>query len=103
MDIKDLIERIVESTPPVANSHFAFTLEDMDAKCREYVVDCRGERVASCDYYGLSVETYDAFCVDEAVTFLFDCDIHLWELVSIEVDTPIYGAVGRYWRIKLKR
>jgi len=103
MDIKDLIERIVESTPPVANSHFAFTLEDMDAKCRDYVVDCRGERVASCDYYGLSVETYDTFCLDDAVAFLFDCDIHLWELVSYEVDMRKYGSVCRYWRINLMR
>ena len=104
MDIKDLIEQIVESTQPASDSqYFTFILEDTNAKCREYVVDCRGERVASCDYFGLSMETYEAFSVDEAVTFLFDCDIHLWELVSFEIDTPIYGAVGRYWRIKLRR
>jgi hypothetical protein len=100
MDIKDLIERIVESTSSVSNSHFTFILADTNAKCCEYLVDCRGERVASCDYYGLSIDTHEAFSVDEAVAFLFDCDIHLWELVSYEVDTPIYGAFG-YWRIKL--
>lgn len=103
MDIKSLIEQIVESTPPEGNSRFTFILEDTNAKCREYVVDCRGERVSECDYFGLSIDTHEMLCLDDAVTFLFDCDIHLWELVSYEVDTPIYGEVGRYWRIKLKR
>lgn len=103
MDIKDLIEQIVESTPQASNPHFTFILEDTNAKCCEYVVDCYGERVASCDYFGLSIDTHDMLCLDDAVAFLFDCDIHLWELVSYEVDTPIYGSVGRYWRIKLRR
>ena len=103
MDIKDLIESILESTSPVINSCFTFILEDTNAKGAEYVVDCRGERVGPCDYHGLSFETYETFCVDDAVTFLFDCDIHLWELVSCDIDTTIYDAVGRYWTIKLKR
>ena len=100
MEIKDLIEQIVESTPPI--SHFIFTLEDTNAKCCEYAVDCRGERVASCDYYGVSIETHLEFGVDDAVAFLFDCDIHLWELVSWETDMMDYGTSGE-WRIKLKR
>lgn len=100
MNIKNLIERIVENTPPASNSHFTFILEDTNAKGPEYAVDCRGERVA-CDYFGLSTETHEVFCVDDAVTFLFDCDIHLWELVSYEIDTPIHGEFDRYWRIKL--
>lgn len=77
MEIKDLIERIVED-PSCNNTLFTFILEDTNAKQREYVVDCRGERVASCDYFGLSFETYFTFGVDGAVSFLFDCDIHLW-------------------------
>ena len=103
MDIKDLIERIVESTPQASNSIFTFTLEDTNAKHREYALDCNGDRVAHCDIYGLSFETHEMFCVDDAVAFLFDCDIHLWELVSYEIDTPIYGAFERYWRITLRR
>lgn len=85
MDIKTLIELIVESTPPVCNSRFTFILEDTGVECSDH-------------YF---METHEAICVDEAVTFLFDCDIHLWELVSIDVDTPINSAVGIYWRIKL--
>ena len=103
MDIKDLIERIVESTPPASNSHFTFILEDTNAKHREYALDCYGNRVAHCDCYGLKTDTRLMIGVDDAVAFLFDCDTHLWELVSYEIDTPIYGQVGRYWRIKLKR
>ena len=102
MDIKDLIERILESTPPGIFSHFTFILEDTNAKCREYAVDCRGERVASCDYFGLSTETHYVVSVHDAVTFLFDCDIHLWELVSYEIDMSMYGT-SREWRITLRR
>ena len=101
MEIKDLIEQIVESTPQASNSQFSFILEDTNAKCREYAVDCRGNRVAECDYYGLSIETYETFCVDDAVAFLFDCDIHLWNLESYAVNKPQFGY--SYWYISLKR
>lgn len=103
MDIKDLIERIVESTMPESPSYFLFTLEDTNAKQREYAVDCYGNRVASCDYYARSIETHEASCVDDAVTFLFDCDIHLWELVNYDVDDMRVDGWTAFWRITLRR
>ena len=102
MEIKDLIERILESTPPSTYSHFIFTLEDTKAKCREYAMDCNGDRVADCDYYVLSTDTRFEIGVDDAVAFLFDCDIHLWELVSYEVDMSMY-CTSRVWKITLRR
>ena len=102
MEIKDLIEKILESTSPESNSHFLFTLEDTNAKQHEYAVDCYGNRVAQCDYHGLSTETRLMIGVHDAVAFLFDCDIHLWELVSFEVDMSMYGT-SREWRITLRR
>ena len=103
MDIKDLIERILESTSSVIYSHFTFILEDTNAKSTCYAVDYRGNRVAVGDYFGLSTETHQVVSVDDAVTFLFDCDIHLWELVSYEIDASIYGPNSKHWRITLKR
>lgn len=105
MDIKSLIERIVESTPPESNPSFLFTLEDTKAKCREYAVDCHGVRVAHCDIFGPSMETHIEIGVDAAVAFLFDCDTHLWELVKYDLG-EFHGASygwNDFWRITLRR
>ena len=97
-EIKELIELIVENTPSLSCPLFTFTVERP--------VDCRGERVASCDYFGLSTNFgfstkthHHVFVgVDDAVTFLFDCDIRLWELVSYEVNIKCNAS----WHITLR-
>ncbi len=104
MDIKDLIEQIVEITPPESMPSFLFTLEDTNAKHHEDTVYCYGNKIAKCYYDGISTKTM-VFSVDDAVAFLHDCDIHLWELVSYEVDAPISPTYNKFreWRINLKR
>ena len=103
MDIKNLIEKILESTPQASKPYFLFTLEDTNAKQREYAVNCYGERVAHCDYFGLSMETHIEIGVDAAVAFLFDCDTHLWELVKYDVDGMRVDGWTDFWRITLRR
>lgn len=95
MEIKQLIELIVENTPKLVCPIFTFTVER--------VVDCRGERVANCDYFGLSTKTHHHVFVgvDDAVSFLFDCDMKLWELIDYNV-VLCNGNWNTFWRITLR-
>lgn len=80
MNIHELIEQIAASG--MECGRFNFTLEDMNSPLSATAVDCRGEVVSRCDYFGLSTNYKTMFTVDDAISFLFDCDIHLWELMS---------------------
>lgn len=54
MDIHELIERIVVTTPQGVNPQFTFVLLDAQVK--------------------------NMFGVDNAVAYLFDCDLFLWKV-----------------------
>ena len=66
------------------------------------ITDARGKTIGIWKYRSpYSIETKTMFSIDDAVSFLFDCDIHLWNLESYTVDKPQFGF--HYWNITLKR
>ena len=83
---------------------FYFTLLDTNSPMYAIAVDCRGEEVASCcDYFGTYTENKFMRKADDAIAFLFDCDIHLWQLVSYDIQHDHCGGLIRTWNITLRR
>lgn len=66
-------------------------------------MDCEGNFVARSDYFGLSTEVKFLRNTDDAIAFLFDCDIHLWELMSWEIKYDEYSVLPQTWNITLRR
>lgn len=82
---------------------FYITMLDTNAPMYSTVVDCRGKEVARCDYFGLSTENMFIRKADDAIAFLFDCDIHLWQLVSWDIQHGNCGGLIATWNITLRR
>ena len=101
MDIQELIEYIAAMGKEFGM--FYITMEDTNAPMYSTVVDCRGNEVARCDYFGLSRETKFIPNTDDAIAFLFDCDIHLWQLMSWNIQYDNCGGLVRTWNITLRR
>lgn len=98
MDIKELIEQIAASGKDYGM--FYFTMEDTTSPS---AVDCRGKEVARCDYFGISTETKFIHKTDDAIVFLFDADIHMWELIDWNIRYDSFGGFVRTWNITLRR
>ena len=101
MDIQELIEQIVSLDKKFGM--FYFTMEDTTASMYKTAVDCRGKEVARCDYFGISTETKFIHKVDDAIVFLFDADIHMWELIDWNIRYDSFGGFVRTWNITLRR
>lgn len=101
MDIQELIEQIATSGKEYGM--FYITMEDTNAPMYSTVVDCRGKEVARCDYFGLSTETKFIPNTDDVIAFLFDCDIHLWQLMSWNIQYDNCGGLITTWNITLRR
>ena len=102
MDIKELIEQIAAIDKKYGM--FYFTMEDTNPPMYETAVDCRGKEVARCDYYlGLSTERKFIHKTEDAIVFLFDADIHLWQLMSWSIEHDDLGGLMPTWYITLKR
>ena len=74
MGIKELIELIVETTLEGDCPIFTFIIKDGNA----------------------SLTLHQSFGVDDAVSFLFDCDMKLWELMYYDV------SYKTFWHITLR-
>ena len=73
MEIKELIELIVETTPRNCS---VFTFHARNGNANPVI--------------------HESFGVDDAVSFLFDCDMKLWELMDYEV------GLNTFWHITLR-
>ena len=84
---------------------FRFTMLDTNSPMYAVAVDCRGEEIASrCDYFGLYTENKFIRKSDDAIAFLFDCDIHLWKLVSYDrIRQNVFDELITTWNITLRR
>lgn len=82
---------------------FYFTMEDTHSPMYATAVDCRGKEVARCDYFGTYSENKFIYKADDVIAFLFDCDIHLWQLVSWNIQYDNCGGFIRTWNITLRR
>ena len=101
MDIKELIEQITASGKQYGM--FYFTLQEMNSPMYATTVDCNGKEVARCDYFGPSWEEKFMRKTDDVIAFLFDCDIHLWRLVSCDIQHVNCDGLVTTWNITLRR
>ena len=102
MDIKELIEKIAASGKDY--DMFYFTMEDTNSPMYATAVDCRGKEVARYDYYlGLSTEKKFIHKTEDAIVFLFDADIHLWQLMSWNIQYDDFSVLPPTWNITLRR
>ena len=102
MDIQELIEQIAANSK--AYGMFYITMLDTNSPMYAVAVDCRGEEIASrCDYYGTYSENKFIHKTDDAIAFLFDADIHLWKLVSWNIQRDHCGGLIATWNITLRR
>lgn len=99
MEIIDLIETIAH--PDRRKDTFYFVMEDTSARQTEHLVNHSGEIVGSCEVPGTLVTSHFTQVAEDAVGFLFDADIALWELVSWEVSDSWYDS--KQWKITLRR
>lgn len=102
MDIQELIEQIAANSKDYGM--FYFTMEDTNPPMYATAADCRGKEVARFDYYlGLSTEKKFIHKTEDAITFLFDADIHLWQLMSWNIQYDNCGGLIATWNITLRR
>ena len=101
MDIQELIEQIVANSKNYGM--FYFTMEDTSSPMYPTDADCRGKEVVQRDYWGLFTETKFIHKVDDAIAFLFDADIHMWELIDWNIRYDSFGGFVRTWNITLRR
>lgn len=101
MDIQTLIEHIAASGKEYGM--FYITMLDTNSPMYAIAVDCRGEIAARCDYFGTYSENKFISNTDDAIAFLFDCDIHLWQLVSWDARYDNCGGLITTWNITLRR
>ena len=106
MNIQELIEQIASSGKEYGM--FYFTLLDSDSSRYAALVTCQGEEVARYDYSNdipnvLSTDKRFLRKTDDAIAFLFDCDIHLWQLISWNIQYDNCGGLVRTWNITLRR
>lgn len=101
MDIHELIEQIVAS----GKKYGIFYITMLNTKSPMYTteVDCLGKEIARCDYYGLFTENKFMRKAEDVITFLFDCDIHLWQLVSYNIQRDRFCGYIYTWNITLRR
>ena len=104
MDIKQLIETIV-SVPGRSAMGYIVNITLVMPNTNEHrraITDAYGKVIDSWKYTPYYIEAImSMFSVDDVVSFLFDCDIHLWVLESYEVNDPQFGY--NYWNITLRR
>ena len=101
MDIQELIEQIGSDNKEYGM--FYFTMLDTHDPMYAIAVDCRGEEASRYDYYGTYSEQKFIHKTEDAIAFLFDCDIYLWELVSWEARYDNCGELTPTWNITLRR
>lgn len=101
MDIKELIEQIAASSKEYGM--FYITLEDTHSPMYPTAVDKDGKEVVQRDYWGLFTETKFIHNTEDVIAFLFDCDIHLWQLMSWNIQYDNCGGLIRTWNITLRR
>ena len=107
MDIQELIELIASKGKEYYM--FYFTLLDSNSSRFATVVNCEGEEVARYDYSNEPprvILTDRRFMrkTDDAIAFLFDCDIHLWQLVSCDIQQEASNCgLITTWNITLRR
>lgn len=102
MEIQELIEQIAARSNEYGM--FFFTLLDTNSPMYAVAVDCRGDIAARCDYFGTYSEKKFLSNADDAIAFLFDCDIHLWQLMSYDIQ-QVGSNCGLIttWNITLRR
>ena len=102
MDIQELIEQIASSGKEYGM--FYFTMEDTHSPTYPTDADCRGKEVVQRDYWGLFTENKFMHKTDDAIAFLFDADIHLWQLISYDIKYDYqYSVLPPTWNITLRR
>lgn len=101
MDMKELIEAISKCGSDW--SLFNITMQNTQSPMYSNAVDCRGDVVARCDYFGASTEVRIIRDADDAIGFLFDCDVHMWELVSVDRICVKGSSSMVQWNITLRR
>ena len=99
MEISDIIETIDKSNSGLDT--FYFEMKDTNAMQTAYVENHAGEPVSSCVYPSVKITSHFTYGSEDAVSFLFDADIHLWTLVSCNITRDWHGS--KQWTIKLQR
>ena len=107
MDIQELIEEIASSGKEYGMFHF--TMEDADLSIRE-TRKCLSSSDTPRYHIGTSTEgklvlTETKFMhkTDDAIAFLFDADIHLWQLMSWNIQYDDFSVLPPTWNITLRR
>lgn len=102
MDIQELIEQIASSGKEYGM--FYITMLDTNSPMYAIAVVCRGEEASRYDYFGTYSEQKFIRKTEDAIAFLFDCDIHLWQLVSVNIrqEGSNCGLINT-WSITLRR
>lgn len=102
MDIKELIESIVANSKDYGR--FYFTVIDTHSPMYPTAVDCQGKEVVQRDYWGIFTENKFIHKTEDAIAFLFDADIHLWQLVSCDIQQEGgFDLLVTTWHITLRR
>ena len=100
MEILELIETIERGYSD--QDTFYFVMEEHNAMAETaYLVNHLGEQVSACDYSGTEVTSHYIQGSEDAIGFLFDADIALWKLVSLEISDSWYDS--KQWHITLRR
>lgn len=77
-DIRQLIERIVATTPKGVKPQFTFVL--LDAQAKQSQIEVR---------FGLlHSEVKNMYGLDAAIGFLFECDLFLWKVMEVQFNAP---------------
>ena len=105
MDLQKLIEQIAATGKEYGM--FCITMFDTNSPGFATVVNCLGEEVAHYDYFKeppsvLFTDNRFVRKTEDAITFLFDCDIHLWQLVKC-CRTCVLNSGRVRWDITLRR
>lgn len=82
---------------------FYITMLDTNSPMYAIAVDCRGEIAARCDYFGTYSERKFMRKTEDAIAFLFDADIHMWQLVKYDIQHYNCGGLVTTWDITLRR
>ena len=59
------------------------------------------EKVSASEYQSYKITSHFTYGSEDAIAFLFDADIHLWKLVSFNINRDWHGS--KQWIIKLIR
>lgn len=76
-------------------------MKDTLEKTTSYAINYDGEQVSAREYPSVQITSHFTQGGEDAISFLFEADIHFWNLVSWEITRDWYES--KQWKIKLQR